>query len=70
MHRKPSRSVDRFIVAMGWLIAVTLVMLFVPPAFVVIMLQGLWQKLAVDGHVEAVMMFLRQARAGRRSGAT
>jgi hypothetical protein len=68
MHRKPSRRVERLIVAMGWMIAVALVVLFVPPAVVVMLLQELWRKLAVGGHLEAVVMFRRQARVERRSG--
>jgi hypothetical protein len=60
MHRKPNRVGERLMVTMGWAIAVALVAFAVPSATAVILLRGLWRKMAIAGYPTAIVMFLRQ----------
>lgn len=50
------------IVAMGWAIAIVLVVIAVPSAATVVLLQGLWRKLAIGGHVKTTATFVRLLR--------
>jgi hypothetical protein len=62
MHRKPNRTGERLMVAMGWAVAVVLVMFAVPSVATVILLRGLWRKMVIAGHVTAIVMFLHQVK--------